>query len=117
MKPIYLKEIKHKDQEYDTIGNYRELKEVYLIEVSKQKGYCETDEELQGVIVHELVEMLLCVKRGIKIKDITDWDIAHEDDEREPGEIKGSPYFKEHAFANKIEKLFLEELKKHGKKR
>ncbi len=117
MKDIFIKQIKHQDQQYDTIGNYRKFNGLYMIEVSKQKGYCETDEEVQAVALHEMIEMLLCAKRGISIEKITAWDLKHEKDEREPGEIKGAPYFKEHAFANKLEKLFLDELKNHVKRK
>lgn len=59
--------------------------------------------------LHELVESWLAFKHGLKDKDITGFDIAHEDAE-DPGRLKEAPYHKEHMFAEKIEKLMCKEL-------
>lgn len=110
MKPILIIQNKKSEMRYDTVGDYEDKKDHLRITVCKQKGYVKNEDELKGVALHELVELWLCLKRGIKMKDIDKWDIAHPG-AIEPGEVKGCPYFKEHAFANKIEKLFLKELK------
>jgi len=115
MKTIIIKEIPKSKHRYDTAGDYRKFRNGYLIEVSKDKNYIKTEDDLWGVVIHELVEMLLCLKRKINFKDIDKWDIEHLSDEREPGEIKGCPYYNEHKFANKIENLFLKQLKKYGR--
>lgn len=111
MKDIVIRQIKYKDQQYDTVGNYRKVANGNLIEVSKLKGYVKDDDELAAVALHEMVEMLLCIKRKIKFKDIDNFDIAFKGD-GEPGNEKDAPYHKEHRFADMMEQLFLNELKK-----
>lgn len=116
MKSIHINEIPKNLQPYDTVGNYFEGKQSFIIDVSKEKGYVNDEDELMGVALHELVELLLCNKRKIKIKDIDAWDLNFKG-KGEPGESKGAPYFKEHAFANKLEALFIKELKKYDRRR
>ena len=111
MKPILIIQQKKSEMRYDTVGDYEDKKDHTRISVSKQKGYAETEDDLKGIALHELVEMWLCQKRGIKFKDIDKWDLQHQGD-YEPGEVKGCCYYNEHRFANKIEKMFLKELKK-----
>jgi hypothetical protein len=109
MKPILIQEIPKNKQFYDTCGNYGRSKTNDWILVSKEKGYIESEEEVMGVALHELVEFWLCLKRGIKLKDIDKWDLSYRGN-GEPGEVKGCPYFREHKFANKLERLFVKEL-------
>lgn len=111
MKEIKIKHIPYNKMRYGTVGDYIKTKNGYDILVSKQKGYVGTEDELKGVALHELIEMWLCLKRGIKLEDIDKWDISYKGS-GEPGEVKSAPYYKEHAFATKIEKLFLKEMKK-----
>lgn len=59
------------------------------------------------IILHEIIEEYLCTKRGIKETDIQAFDqkFSEEGGEGEPGDDKRAPYYKEHQFATKIEKL------------
>ena len=111
MKQIIICEIPKSKMRYDSVGDYGRTKTNDWIVVSKQKGYIKNEDELKSVALHELVEFWLCLKRGIKLKDIDKWDLQHQGD-YEPGEVKGCYYYNEHRFANKIEKMFLKELKK-----
>ena len=115
MKPIFIQEVKKSQMPYDTVGNFFMEEGILYIEVAKQKGYVEDDIDLQGVAFHEFCEVLLCKQAGITIKEIDKWDLAHQDTDIEPGEIKGCPYFYQHAFANKLEIMFVKELLKNKK--
>lgn len=62
------------------------------------------------VAVHELVELLLCHDRKITMSEIDKFDLAYEKnrpagDTSEPGNDPKSPYYEEHQFATKIEKI------------
>jgi hypothetical protein len=61
------------------------------------------------IALHEVVEMCLCQKRGIKEEDITAFDVAFDKD-GEPGDDPRAPYFKEHQFATTLEKMMCAEL-------
>jgi translation initiation factor 1 (eIF-1/SUI1) len=74
--------------------------------------------------LHELVEYFLVRKRGIKIKDIDKFDIEYEKARSEnkkfapcgckikegPGKDIHAPYYREHQFATKVEKMFIKKL-------
>lgn len=120
---ITIKTIPHKRQKYPTLGNYWEDKNGIQIRVSEELG----EDYAFLVSLHEMVEQYLCKKRGIKEKDITNFDkdfeskrgnemilgkkgmiIRKEIDE--PGDDPKSPYWKEHCFATGIERLMCAEL-------
>lgn len=69
------------------------------------------------VAVHEIVEALLCRHRGISEEAVTAFDRQHEADMRagiarmtaEPGDDPKAPYFSEHAFAMKVERMLADE--------
>jgi hypothetical protein len=110
---ITIKTIPDNTQRYNTVGDYYEDaagKEV--ITVSDLGDW--RSEVL--VAIHELVESSLCKNRGITNKQIDAFDIQYNkdrkgDDGSEPGDDPRAPYYKEHAFAMKIEKIMAEELK------
>ena len=56
------------------------------------------------VLVHELIELLLCRHRGISWASIDDFDMSHPELD-DPGSCKRAPYHKEHVFATKVEKM------------
>lgn len=67
------------------------------------------------VALHELVEVLLCQKRGITTEEVDAFDKAFEaarpdGNNDEPGDDPKAPYKKEHFFATNIEKLMSAEL-------
>ncbi len=55
-----------------------------------------------------MVEAYLCQKHGVTDEDVTAWDKAHPD--VEPGDLPGAPYYEQHMFATKIEKLMAKRL-------
>ena len=111
---IQIKTIPHKCQLYKTVGNYYNKNGTDHVFVSDMKN----EDYAFLVAVHELVEMWLCRKRGIKEEDITAFDVQFEKDREagqhsdaeEPGFDPKAPYVKEHTFATKIEKMVAAEL-------
>jgi hypothetical protein len=112
MKKIVIKKVPKDKIRNRGIGDY--LKKGGGIEIRVADLNNENDE--LGVAIHELVESTLVNKRGIKFRDIDKFDKKHEDEDREPGEMKDSPYRKEHLFANAVESAFIKELRKKIKK-
>lgn len=101
----------HQYQRYDTVGDYQESHGVTFFTVSEMGN-----EDYEALVaVHELVEYLLCKKRGISMQAIDDFDKQYETDrdlgdESEPGWSPDAPYQKEHVFAEKVERMLAEEL-------
>jgi len=105
--------IPHRSQDYPTVGNWS-VKQPYklgMIEVSRMDDwrYC------MLVALHELVELVLCLNDGIKEEEVTKFDIAFEKKRKagntaEPGNVRKAPYYKQHQFATKLEKLFAKQL-------
>lgn len=111
MIPTNIRSIPYKKQRYDTCGDY----------FINTKGEAEfrindmSDERAEFIVLfHEMVEAFLCRYRMVDWKDVDKFDIAFEKnrkrgDKREPGDQKEAPYYKEHKFATKIEKMICKE--------
>ena len=109
---IEINTIPLQDQRYKTAGDwYNTLKmtmvppqEVLTISISELGN-----EEYEFLVaIHELVEAFLCRRRGIPHTLVDEFDLANP--KQEPGDLPESPYFKEHQFASKIERLLAAEL-------
>jgi hypothetical protein len=111
---IILQEKNSKDMRYSTAGDYYKKDRVHYIDVVKQK---KRDYSFM-IMIHELIEMYLTEKVKINENDIMQFDLMFEDERAkgihskfaEPGEDKRACYFKEHAFAVKIEKQICSQL-------
>jgi hypothetical protein len=106
---IVINTIPHKDQVYDTCGNwYWDHDGTLQIQVSELGG--EMLEVLVGI--HELIEALLCRKHNVSGDDVTRFDIKFEKEREEgkhihgeePGDDPRSPYRKEHSAAEFAER-------------
>lgn len=114
---IDIQVIPHSSQRYDTCGDwyFNSDNKRLTIRVSAlgDWGY----EMLIGR--HEMDEALLCLKRGIKEKDVSTFDHLFErerskgmhSDSAEPGDDPRAPYRKEHFFAATAERALAAELK------
>lgn len=104
--------IPHQQHPYETVGFWtRAPNGSWRIDVSRLDDW--RYEYL--VALHELVEMALCVQRGITEEAVTAFDVAYEatrldGDTSEPGDNPDAPYVKEHAVASTIERLVAGEL-------
>lgn len=99
--------IPHKKQRYDTVGDWIfDICNCQLsISVSKMNKW-----EYEALVAfHELVESLLCRKKGITSFAVDEWDMAHCNLD-EPGEDPSAPYHDEHMFAEELEKLLAKRL-------
>lgn len=109
---IIIETIPHDTQRYSTCGDwYFEEDGTLRIKVSDTGN----DDYAALVGLHELVEVLLCKKRGITTEQVDEFDKAfeasrEEGNEDEPGDDPKAPYRKEHFFATNIEALMSAEL-------
>jgi hypothetical protein len=98
--------VPHKAQIYDTAGNYGADSIGWWFEISKMEDW----RYEAMVMIHEMVERVLCEDRGIKLKDIDFFDIEGEGaGHPDPGTLKTAPYHKEHMIATKVEKMLCKE--------
>jgi len=104
---ITLKSILHDEQRYDTLGDWFHDEDGIQIRVDEMK---DKDEEI-AFAIHELVEYWFCKKSGITDTEVVGFDKNHPS-LTEPGENEKSPYHDQHFAANKVEKMFREQLKK-----
>lgn len=105
---IVIKKVNKNKVRNESVGDYKRKNGRLEILVAKSKDPVFD----MGVAIHELVESVLALKRGISFGKIDKFDRKNVEKKGEPGEMKGSPYFKEHAVANKIENILVKELKK-----
>lgn len=100
-----VKTIQHRQQRYDTLGDYFTEGGVIQFRVSSMGN---ADYEFL-IWVHEAIEKQLARKVGITEQMIDAWDLAHEDVE-EPGEMVECPYHNCHMVAEAIERVVAEKL-------
>lgn len=103
MAMILIRTIPHKDQRYDTVGDWREVFPYSEISVSRLGNW----RYEAAIAIHELVEMLGCLDKGITEEAVTDFDIAYQGD-GEPGDDPAAPYHKQHEFATMIERQIID---------
>lgn len=111
---VDIKTIPQHLQRYDTVGDWYVDEGILYIRVSDMG-----DKDFENLVaIHEYVEAILCIQRGIKEKDVTEFDIWYEqqralgniDCQSEPGDHEKAPYRKEHFFATSVERLISAEL-------
>ncbi len=113
MKNTHIQIITDTNQRYDTVGDYQmQADDSLLISVSKMQ-----DQRYEFLIaMHELIESYLCDARGVTEAAIDALDFAFEKNRAdggitvEPGDDPAAPYYKEHQFASKIERLVADEI-------
>lgn len=115
---IVIEAIPHADhrtingEKYETCGDYFWYDGTLHIRVSEVPEHADYS---LPVIVHELVEALLCHERGIHSAVIDRFDMQfeakrEEGNTDEPGDDPSAPYHDEHVFATIIERLVAREL-------
>lgn len=100
-----VKTIPHREQRYDTLGDYFTEGGVIQFRVSSMGN---ADYEFL-IWVHEAVEKQLARKLGITEQMIDAFDLANEDVE-EPGELEDCPYRECHLIAEGIERVVAQKL-------
>ena len=107
---IHIETIPHKEQRYETPGDYwLDDKDVIQLRVSQLSDW--RYEAL--IIIHELVEIFLCKLWNIEWSKIDAFDIQFEKERKqglhlqtdEPGDNEDAPYYWEHQLATAFEKM------------
>ena len=110
MKKIVIEVIPHKEQRYNSSGDwFYDDKNVLQIRVSQMGDW----KKEMLVAIHEFSEVILCEAKGITQEEVDDFDFDYEDqrakgNERcqgEPGDAPKSPYGHQHCFATSIERM------------
>ncbi len=117
---ITIKSIPHASQRYPTCGDYwLDESGDMQIRVSEEMG----PDSCFLVAMHECMEAVVAMRRGVTVKEVDDFDIAYEKahrvggtlegdriDESEPGDDPACPVFKEHGMATGIEAILCAEM-------
>ena len=101
-RTIFLEVLPHDLMRIVTVGDWVKDKETgeQIISVADMD-----DENMNALIlVHELIEYLLCKHDGVTEQQVDDYDNAHLDDD-DPGLNSDAPYHKQHMIAFSIEIL------------
>lgn len=117
MLNIRIKTINHKEQRYDTCGDWvwEKNKAGHRILTIYVSDMCDWKKEFL-VAFHELIEVTLCKERHIPQEIVDNFDLEYEarraedDLTSEPGDSEQAPYHKEHVFATELEKKMAKEL-------
>jgi hypothetical protein len=102
---ITISTIPHKNQRYDTVGDWQFIDDILVVRVSDLGDW-----RMEYLVAdHEVREALLCRHRGITEKQVDEFDFAWKG-EGELGDDLLCPCRKEHFFATSIERLTAAEL-------
>ena len=113
-KEIIIKFVNSEDQRYSTCGDYLETPTHHEFRITKQTS----PEKSMLILFHEMVEYYLTELKGIPEETITNFDLCWNSEsiniEDEPGNCKSlhgivNPYYKEHRFAENIERQIAHE--------
>lgn len=113
---IHILKVPKSEMRYDTAGDwYYDDDGDLIIKVANDEPDFSTDDHQNLVALHELVEVLLCRKRGITQEQVDAFDMGPGSydvipEGEESGDQEGAPYRREHRFAMMIEHLMAHEL-------
>jgi hypothetical protein len=111
MVTIVIKTIPHKEQKYDTAGDYYWQDNEIAVRISRMDN---RNYEF-AIALHELLEIHLCLRDRIPLEWSTNFDLVFEKeraegkhkDTNEPGDDPRCPYFKQHQMASRLEKYVI----------
>lgn len=114
---ITIEFIEHKDQRYDTPGDwFYTPADNLVIRVSK----LDIPEYEHLIAIHELVEALLCKHDGVRQRAVDRFDAAWKPSHltdgvqiTEPGEDVNAPYHEQHVVAEIIERIMAQAMSVH----
>lgn len=106
MRLVTVDAVDHCDQRYNTVGDW----EVTPGDTLKITVSYLGNRNLEALVaVHELVEAILCLHRGVMPEAVDKFD-KDFDGEGEPGDDPKAPYHREHVFATEVERMLAKEL-------
>jgi len=109
---ITIETIPHKEQRYETVGDWQFLGDDLTIRVSGMDHVAMKSEQSYYeflIGIHELIEAVLCKAYGITQEQVDYFDMSHPDAE-EPGALIDAPYYRQHLLASVIEHILADEL-------
>ena len=103
--------IPHKDQRYDTVGDYWESEASTGTIVHFRISQLSDPRFEWLVLIHELTEYFIVKLEGIPLASIDEFDKKFEEDRPEgntdePGDSIAAPYFMAHQTATMVERMF-----------
>lgn len=104
--------IPHEAQRYESCGDWVIKNPDTLYIAVSETG----DRNYNALImIHELIEAVLCRAKGISVKDVDKFDMTYEanrvdGDDSEPGDDSNAPYKRQHCIATGIERILAAEL-------
>ena len=103
---IIIETIDHKDQRYNTIGDWQFAEENDSIFLDIRVSDLKDDKMNTLIAIHELIEAFLCKFNDPEIttEQVDDFDMSHLELD-EPGESLDCPYRIQHLVASDIEKM------------
>jgi hypothetical protein len=100
MISLDVKTILHKDQRYDTAGDWFDQDGTYYFKISD----CKNKKYEWLLAIHEIVERALCDVNGVDAESVDKFDMKFRGD-GEPGDSPRSPYRTEHCYATAVERM------------
>jgi hypothetical protein len=97
---IDVQTIPHKEQRYDTAGDWFDVEGKYYFKISD----CRNKKYEWLLAIHEIVERALCDVNGVSADAVDKFDTRYRG-EGEPGDAKNSPYQREHCYATAVERM------------
>lgn len=102
VKHIKIDIVPHKDQRYDTIGDWYFIDDVLHITISDLGNF----KYIALVAIHELIESVECSINGVTAQQVDDYDFNHKNTgSANFDDHTSAPYYKEHNDATAIEWL------------
>ena len=98
---IEIMEIPHKEQRYNTVGDWQYDLEDDLLKITVSEGLDSPMRDL--IVIHELVEALLCFNSGVTQQEVDEFDMKSK--EPEPGSNFRAPYYRQHKVAGIVEQI------------
>lgn len=105
LSKIAIDVVNYKDQRYPTLGDWffeysKDLEQILHIRVSDTGSWHSN----VLIVIHELVEALLCDRENITRSMVDEFDKSHLDS-GDPGDEKDAPYRDQHCFAIAVERM------------
>lgn len=103
---IDIKVIDHKDQRYETVGDWQVTYNSYTKDYDFKFLVSNLGDANMNflILLHELIECKLCFLNDITQYQVDQFDMQHPE-LSEPGEDPRAPYHKEHMIADSFERM------------
>ena len=103
---ITIAQVEDAEFRYDTLGDwqYDERHGEVVAHIAVPKFGPDTNYAAWLIVVHEIVELFLCLRAGVTQREADDFHAARKDSD-EYGDEPDCPYYDQHQIADAVEKL------------